>query len=258
MSTTVGAAVTVEFVKLARSATGRLATVLLGVAVPLLAAGLVVAASGGGGPSQLAVKARMLVPGVGWDGLTSATGQVLSIAMLLGAGFVVSWTFGREFSDGTIEALLMASPSRFVLASAKLAVTLGWAIATSIGSAVCCLVLGLLLGMSAGTPWTGLARMLIGAVLTALLATPFALVATLARSTVAGVGAVIGVIVATQILTTVGTGGWFPYAAPSLWLGMGGPQVSVTSMQLSLVLLVAATGWVATALSWQHRELLNL
>ena len=97
--------------------------------------------------------------------------------------------------------------------------------------------------------------MLAGGVLAAGLGLPFALVATLGRSALAGVGAVIGVIVTTQILTVIGTGGWFPYAAPSLWLGMGGPDVSVSPIQLLLVVPVAAAGWAATALTWQHTEL---
>ena len=96
---------------------------------------------------------------------------------------------------------------------------------------------------------------MVGALLTALLALPFAVVATIGRSALAGVGAVIGVIVVTQILSVIGVGAWFPYAAPSLWLGMGGPDVSVSPAQLLLVLPVAATGWAATALWWQHAEL---
>ena len=113
----------------------------------------------------------------------------------------------------------------------------------------------MLLSVGSGSPVAGLARMLAGAVLAAGLGLPFALVATLGRSALAGLGTVIGVIVATQILTVIGTGGWFPYAAPSLWLGMGGPTVSVTPIQLLLVVPVAAAGWAATALTWQHTEL---
>ncbi len=118
--------------------------------------------------------------------------------------------------------------------------------------------LGGLLGLAGATPWPGLGRALVGMALTALLALPFALVATIGRSALGGVGAVIGVIVVTQILTVVGTGPWFPYAAPSLWLGMGGPDVTVSTAQLLLVLLVlpvAAAGWAATALWWRYAEL---
>ncbi len=247
-------AILAEMVKLSRSATGRLVTVLLAVAVPTMAAGFVAAADFGGS-SQVALKVRPLVHGAGWDALTSTTGQVSSIAMLLGVGFVISWTFGREFSDGTIETLLMTRPSRAALASAKLIAVLAWALATVVASTAVMLGLGAVLGLTTGTPWPGLGRMLVGAVLTALLALPFALVATIGRSALAGVGAVIGIIVVTQISTVSGVGPWFPYAAPSLWLGMGGPDLTASPGQLLLVLPLAAAGWTATAFWWQYAEL---
>jgi ABC-2 type transport system permease protein len=246
-------ALAAESVKLARSPTARLVTVLLAVAVPVLAAGFVAAAERGGS-SQLALKVRPLVHGTGWEALTSISGQVLSISMLLGAGFVVSWTFGREFSEDTLETLLMSRPSRSTLATAKIAAVLGWASATTVTAALVTLGTGVRLGQP-GSPWPGLARLAIGGLLSALLAVPFAFVATVARSALAGVGAVIGVIVVTQLLTVVGVGGWFPYAAPSLWLGMGGPAMSASPIQLVLVIPVGLAGWAATALWWQQVEL---
>jgi ABC-2 type transport system permease protein len=137
----------------------------------------------------------------------------------------------------------------------KLIAVLVWASTTAVGCAAVMLGLGGLLGLAGATPWPGLDRALVGMALTALLALPFALVATIGRSALGGVGAVIGVIVVTQILTVVGTGPWFPYAAPSLWLGMGGPDVTVSTAQLLLVLPVAAAGWAATALWWRYAEL---
>lgn len=243
-----------ESVKLARSTIGRLVAALLAIAVPAAATGFVAAAEHGGA-SQLAVKVRPLIHGVGWDALTGVAGQVLCIAMLLGAGFVVSWTFGREFSDDTLDALLMSRPSRFALASGKLGAAIGWATITTVGAAVLTLALGTLSATSGGSVWVGLARLLAGGMLSALLALPFGFVATLARSALAGVGAVIAVIVVTQILTVLGTRAWFPYAAPSLWLGMGGPDIQVSAIQLLLVLPVAFGGWIVTALWWQQAEL---
>ena len=244
-----------ELVKLTRSVIGRVVTVLLVVAVPMLATGFVAAAEFGGS-SQIAIKVRPLIHGTGWDAATGVTAQVLSMAMLLGVGFVVSWVFAREFSDGTIEALLLSRPSRPVLASAKLGAVLLWASAVTIASSAVAVGLGaVLLAPTTGTPWPGAGRIVLGAVLTALLALPFALVATIARSALAGVGGVIGIVIVTQILTVLGTGAWFPYAAPSLWLGMGGPELTASPVQLLLVLPVAAAGWVATAIWWQQAEL---
>ena len=52
----------------------------------------------------------------------------------------------------------------------------------------------------------------------------------------------VALVVLTQIVTAIGVGAWFPYAAPALWMGLGGaPAASqVSIIQLLLPLPVAA------------------
>ena len=140
-----------EVVKLSRSTIGRLVTVLLAVAVPVMAAGFFAAAQSDGA-SQLAVKVRPLIHGVGWDAYTGVAGQVLTVTVLLGVGFVVSWTFGREFSDQTIESLVMTRPSRMVLASGKLTAVLVWAVGVAAAATIITLGLGCCSPSGRGTP----------------------------------------------------------------------------------------------------------
>jgi ABC-2 type transport system permease protein len=63
------------------------------------------------------------------------------------------------------------------------------------------------------------------------------------------------VVVVTQLLTAIGAGAWFPYAAAALWLGMGGAaaanQVSVIQL---LPLPVAALAVIATLGWWRRAE----
>ena len=92
--------------------------------------------------------------------------------------------------------------------------------------------------------------------LASALAVPVAVVATWGRGPLPAVAALLGVVVATQVLTTFGTGGWFPYAAPSLWAGLGGAAAaeSITAVQLALVLPVAAGGVLWAARRWRRLE----
>ncbi len=188
-----------------------------------MAAGFIAAAQSDGS-TQLAVKVRRLIHGVGWDGYTGIAGQVLTVAMLLGGGFVVSWTFGREFSDQTIETPVMTRPSRMVLAPGKLSAVLVWAVGVAVTATMIALSLGLLLSVRPGTPcpgWRGC--------WSAAFSPPrwgcrslwwppsvAALWPASARSSPSSWPP-------TQILTVIGTGGWFPCAAPSLWPG-GRPE----------------------------------
>ena len=248
------AALEIELLKLARSAVVRVATAVLALAVPLLAAGLTAAAEHGG-QSTLATKVRPMVTGTGWEALTGVGGQVLSVAALLATGFVVSWTFGREIAEGTIEPLLAARASRAELASAKLAAVGAWAVVTSLAAIVVTLLLGVVTGVVVGSPWPGAGRAALGGVLAALTALPFGLLATRGRDPLAGVGGVVGVVVVSQLVTVGGAGAWFPWAVPGLWLGMGGPGVDVSPVQLATVPLTAAAGWVATVWWWRRAEL---
>ena len=64
------------------------------------------------------------------------------------------------------------------------------------------------------------------------------------------------VVVVTQLVTAMGAGAWFPYAARALWMGMGGGAAAnqVSTIQLLLPLAVAALAVVATLSWWRRAE----
>ena len=252
------AAVEFEALKFRRAPTVRVVSALLGVGLPVLAAALMSAASSGG-PSQLAIKARAMVIGAGWEGYLGVVGMMLSVAMLLGVGFVICWCFGREFTDKTLASLFALPISRRRIAYAKFAVTLAW----SIGLCLVVMAVSLVAGLAIGLGVPGIEAMAVAAKafvagsLTALLACPLALVASIGRGYLPGIGALILLIVATQLVTSFGAGAWFPYAAPGLWMGLGGPGASdeINPIQLSLAVPVFILGVVATAQWWKTAEL---
>jgi ABC-2 type transport system permease protein len=98
--------------------------------------------------------------------------------------------------------------------------------------------------------------MLGGGLLVVVLCVPFGLVSSWRRGYLPGFVALLLVVVAAQIVTTAGAGAWFPYAAPSLWLGMGGVDAAgaVTSVQLLMPLVVGALGSWAVVWWWAQAE----
>jgi ABC-2 type transport system permease protein len=64
------------------------------------------------------------------------------------------------------------------------------------------------------------------------------------------------VVVVTQLVTTLGAGAWFPWAAPGLWSGLGGPALAahVSAWQLMLAGLVGVAGLMLAARWWQDCE----
>ena len=247
---------------LLRAGVTRVATAVLVVVAPVLCAAFLAAsgaARGQVGPGPAAQKIGALLIGRGWTAYLGLVADVLSVATLLVVGFVVAWSVGRELTDGTASSLLVLPASRSAVVVAKLATVLAWAAAAVTAAVVVALALGPLAGLGApgGEVLAAAAKAWVVGALAALLAVPVGLVATLGRGPLPGVGALLGVVVVTQVLVTFGAGAWFPWAAPSLWAGMGGREAmeAVTPVQLLAVLPVAVAGAAATAAAWERLEL---
>jgi ABC-2 type transport system permease protein len=248
----------VELLKLRRSPVARTSGLALVVGTATVAAGFT-AVGLGDGASQMALKVRPMLHGTGWEAYLGMLAQILSVATLLAVGIVVAWSLGREFTDGTI-ASLQALPTRpAAIAWAKLTTVMLGAGVCALASVCLAIPLGLVIGLgvpdgSAARPAT---QALAVALLMALLTLPVAWVASARRGYLPGVGALLGIVVVTQIATVAGAGAWFPWAAPGMWAGMGGQgaAAAVTPVQLALALPVAALGAIATVRWWSTAEL---
>lgn len=213
----------------------------------------------GNGDSQMAVKVRPMLHGTGWEAYLGMLAQIMSVATLLSVGIVVTWTVGREFTDGTIASLQALPTSPADIAWAKLATVMLGAAGCAVAALALALPLGLAIGLEPpeGAATADALRVLAVTLLTALLTLPLAVVASVRRGYLPGVGALLALVVVTQIATVAGAGGWFPWAAPGLWAGMGGPAAAnaVTPLQLLLAVPMGAIGAVGTVWWWSTAEL---
>lgn len=249
-----GPALEFEALKFRRAPVVRTVSVLIGVALPVLAAAFMVAATSDGS-SQIGLKAAAMMTGTGWPGYLAMVGMLLSVGALMGIGFVVCWCFGREFTEKT-EACLFALPlSRRRVAYAKFTVILLWALLLCLASIAVALVAGAIIGLGVPDPQdlAVAAKAWCAGSLAAMLALPLAVVASVARGYLPGVGALIMLVVITQVVTAFGSGAWFPYAAPGLWMGMGGAAVAetVSALQLFLCVPVSVLGIAITGQWWK-------
>jgi ABC-2 type transport system permease protein len=245
------AAIAVEALKLRRSTVARLATTLLALLVPLGSVGMVALARS---PQAVGPTAAKLADYATGDLATThllVCAQMLSVAALAAGGFFVAWSFGRELESGTAGALFGLAVPRGTIALAKCLVALAWVVTcvvltvavTVAASAAVTAASGEVFGPGA---WAGARNAVVAGLLGGGLALPFAWVATVTRSQLGTVGALVGVVALTQIVVLLGGGSWFPYAAPSLWAGMGGPAAAA-AIGLPHLLLAAAVTPVAVA-----------
>ncbi|GAB88744.1 ABC transporter permease [Gordonia rhizosphera] len=245
-------AISTETTKFRHATVGRTGTALLGIGIALLAAVMPLAAQSGD-PRMLD---KLGEAGErSWDGLLSGAAQITGAGGLLGFGVVLGWMFGREFVDGTITGLFGLPVSRAQIAAAKLIVYLAWAVLVSALIVGALIVGGLALGL--GLPPTdtagGLARQFALGVMTALVALPVAWVATVGRSVLIGVVGAIGLVIAAQVATIGGAGGWFTVAAPALWALSEGDDVSGLQLALLAPLLILVVG--VTLHAWRTLQL---
>jgi ABC-2 type transport system permease protein len=251
-------AVQIEWLKLRRSRVAQVATAVLVCFLPAVAAAFMAAYSSGG-DSQLVAKVATMVSGATWADYLAMIGQLTSMGALLTVGVVVCWVYGREFADGTVVGLFALPVSRARIASAKGVVVLGWGLAASVLGVLVAVPLGLLLGLDAATAGEiarAAAKAVAVAALTTSLTLLLAVVASAGRGYLPGIGALLAVVVVTQFVTALGAGAWFPWAAPGLWSGLGGPALAaqVSAWQLTMSGLVGVVGLVLAARWWQDCE----
>lgn len=246
------AAIRSEALKLVRSTVGTIGTLAI-VAGTLALLGGITAAIASGNP-ELTAKVGAAAT-MDWDGLIASAAQITAAGGQLGFGVVLSWMFGREFTDGTITGLFALPISRGRIALAKLTVFATWAIAVSTILALGLLLLGLLLGYGAPSTdaWAGIGRQGVLAMLTAAVAVPVAWVATMARSILAAVGAAISLVIIAQVGALAGAGGWMPVAAPALWAMSSGTSVNAAQLALSVVFAVVFA--ILTWAGWTRLQL---
>lgn len=250
-------AFTVELLKFRRSPVVLVTTGLIVVLVPLLCLGFV-AAAGGDATGAIAAKARAMVTGEGWEAYLGLLGQIVAVTLFIGPGVVAAWAFGREHAEHTFPSLFALPVSRGSIATAKFLVLLIWGAALTALLLVSSVLVGLITRLGpvgdVDLPAT-LTRIGLAGVLTVAIALTVGLVASIGRGYLPAIGALILLTMCAQIAVALGTGAWFPYAAPGLYAVAGAEGVAdVTVIQLLLVPgTTLAAAW-ATVRWWERAE----
>jgi ABC-2 type transport system permease protein len=251
-TTGLGAAVTVEGRKLLAARVPLFTALLLLVGVTAICISTTVAAATGS--AATVAKLGPIVAAGGWPGYLNAALQVTAAGSAGACGILLSWTFGREFSEGTITGLFALPVSRSAVAGAKLIAYAAWSIVVAVGMTIALLAGGLLAGLGALDPsdLSVAARLPLLAVLSASVVIPVAWVATLSRGLLGGIAATIALVVSAQVLVFSGAGSWYPPAAPALWaLDPSAPHALAVAVSCAVPLAFAAL----TLTAWQRLQL---
>lgn len=250
-------AIAVEARKAAAARVLQGVTVGLTIGVAVLCAGLLAAVRAGNAQviSQLEPLGADLADPLGWPLLIGIATQVTAAGGLLAFGLALSWSVGREFTEGTISGVFALPVPRHSLALAKLVVHAGWVVAVAVALTGTVMLTGLALHLGdLHTATDALLRLTTLTVATGLITVPAAWAATLGRGLLPGIAATVAILVLAQVtaLAAPDVAGWIPLAAPALWALFPG---SVSPAQLALVLVVPVGFAALTALAWHRLRL---
>jgi ABC-2 type transport system permease protein len=191
-----------------------------------------------------------------WPNFLNLLIQTILALGPLGFGIVTSWVFGREFSDHVVKDLLALPVPRSMIVTAKFILVAAWNILLSI----VLFSVALLTAWAVGIPgWSfslaqdAFSTFFVSAILTILLVSPVAFVASFSRGYLLPIGFVILVLIMTQLvgMALPGAMAYFPWAIPALCSGVAGSSLPPPQLVSYLVLgFTSIAGFVGTVAWW--------
>jgi len=208
--------------------------------------------------SLLNAKMEAMNLSAGWDALFMILKQGMGIGGIMVYGFIVSWIFGREYSDNTVKDLLSLPTSKTKILNAKYMVYFVWSAALAVVNAIVGIVTGLILrlpGFKSADVFEFLIDYGFTTFLTIMLGTPIAFFSMWGRGYLAPLGFVALTLVFSQILAAVGYGHFFPWSVPALFSASGGEykeQLNITSYLI--LFFVSIIGYCVTVFYWEYTD----
>jgi len=177
---------------------------------------------------------------------------------VIGIGFVASWVFGREFSEHTIKDILVLPISRSTIVISKFIVVGIWSVLLSIVYFSICLFVGQLIHIpdwSTELAFLNFTKYTVTALLTILLSTPVAFLASYSRGYMLPMGFVILTLIVANFTGIVGLGPYFPWAIPGLYgtaSGLDGMQLNNASY--FILFSTGLSGLIGTLVFWRFAD----
>jgi len=230
-----------------------LAPVMGAVFIVIIQDGDALAKAGG-----LALKAKAMNFEPTWKSYFDILTQAVGVGGVLVFGFVGSWLFGREYSDGTAKDLLALPTSRTKILNAKFMLYILWCLALVLANLMIALVLGMILqlpAMEASLLPHLLKDHAVTTLLTILVGTPIAFFALYGKGYLAPLGFVALTLVFAQVVAATGYGTYFPWSIPGLYSGSGGEYKDLLDgYSYSILVATGISGYFATTRYWKFAD----
>ncbi len=205
----------------------------------------------------LSAKADLAGGSADWPFYLGMLAQGASIAGILFFSLIISWVFGREFSDGTLKDLLAVPVPRGSILLAKFIVVALWSAAITVVVYSLGLVFGAVVGLAQGSNAVlaqGTFTVAATAGLVILVVMPIAFFASIGRGYLLPMGIIILILIISNVIAVLGWGELFPWAIPGLYAGVSGKAASLEPASYIIVVLTGIAGIAGTYLWWRFAD----
>ena len=155
-----------------------------------------------------------------WHTYLGFYGQIMAAGGFFLFVMAISWTFGREFSDGTVKDLLAVPVPRSSILLAKFIVVGIWSVVLAVIIYGTGLLMGVVIqlpGGSADIILQGSLQVLVTTGMVIAVVLPFALFASIGRGYLLPLGVAVVAIMLANLVVVAGWGDYFPWAVPMLY-----------------------------------------
>jgi ABC-2 type transport system permease protein len=192
--------------------------------------------------------------GTDWPTYLSVYGQIIGAGGLILFILILSWVFGREFTDGTLKDMLAVPVQRGNIVLAKYIVAAIWCEAMTLVIFVAGLVMGAILklpGASSEVFLEGMVLVAIASVLVIVAVLPYALLASIGRGILLPIGVAILMMLVLNLAQILGRAEYFPWAIPTLY-AQG--KVPLTPVSYWMVFVTGFLGVLGTYFWWKYAD----
>ena len=189
-----------------------------------------------------------------WQSYLGLFGLLIAAGGFILFVLIISWVFGREFSDGTVKDMLAVPVQRSSILLAKFIIVAAWSAALTIVILIAGLIMGAIINLPGGSLsiiFQGSALMVITACLTIVVVMPFALFASAGRGYLLPIGAAFLTLMMTNVVALAGWGEYFPWAVPGLYAQAKSALVPASYW---IAILTGLAGMGATYLWWMTAD----
>ena len=201
----------------------------------------------------LGTKANLLIVSADWSGYLTIMVEFTALGGFFFFCLAISWTFGREFADGTLKDLLAVPVPRFDILLAKFFVSALWCMGLILETYTVGLILGAVIGLPGGSLAIilhGTRLLVVTAVMSITLVMPFGFFASIGRGYLFPIGIAILTLILGNLSITLGWGEYFPWAVPALLM----QEAPIPPFSYVLVALTGLAGIGGTTLWWKYAD----